>query len=34
MAKKENFTAGRVDGFECEPGKAQSIYWDAKAPGL
>ena len=34
MAKKENFTAGRVEGFECEPGKAQRIYWDGKAPGL
>jgi integrase len=32
--KRENFTAGRVDGFKCEPGKQQSIYWDGKAPGL
>ena len=31
---KENFTADRVEGFKCEPGKQQSIYWDAKAPGL
>ncbi len=34
MTKKENFTAGRVESFECEPGKRQSFYWDAKAPGL
>jgi integrase len=31
---KQNFTAGRVDGFECEPGKLQTIYWDAKTPGF
>ncbi len=31
---KVNFTAGRVDGFECEPGKAQSFLWDAISPGL
>ncbi|MDC6177536.1 tyrosine-type recombinase/integrase [Ralstonia solanacearum] len=31
---KENFTAARVDGYKCEPGKQQSIYWDAGAPGL
>lgn len=34
MAKWENFTAERVAGFKCEPGKQQSIYWDGKAPGL
>ena len=34
MAKKENFTADRVARFECQPGKQQSIHWDAKAPGL
>ena len=32
--KKVNFTAERVSGFKCEPGKNQSIYWDGKAPGL
>lgn len=32
--KKENFTAARVEGYRCEPGKQQSIYWDAKTPGL
>lgn len=31
---KVNFTAGRVDGFACEPGKAQSFLWDTGAPGL
>lgn len=31
---KENFTAARVDGYRCEPGKQQAIYWDAGAPGL
>lgn len=34
MAKQENFTAERVAGFKCEPGKQQSIYWDGKTPGL
>jgi integrase len=32
--KWENFTAGRVAGFECQAGKKQSIYWDGKTPGL
>ena len=32
--KRENFTAARVAGFECAPGKKQSIYWDGKMPGL
>ena len=32
--KRENFTAARVAGFECAPGKKQSIYWDGKTPGL
>jgi integrase len=31
---KENFTAGRVSGYKCKPGKQQSIYWDDKTPGL
>lgn len=34
MATKENFTAGRVAGYQCEPGKAQTFYRDAKTPGL
>lgn len=32
--KWENFTAERVAGFKCKPGKQQSIYWDGKTPGL
>jgi integrase len=31
---KVKFTAGRVDGFQCESGKGQSFMWDADAPGL
>lgn len=31
---KENFTAGRVNGYKCKSGKQQSIYWDDKTPGL
>lgn len=31
---KIKFTAGRVDGFQCEDGKSQSFLWDAAAPGL
>jgi integrase len=31
---KVKFTAGRVDGFQCEAGKGQSFLWDATAPGL
>lgn len=34
MSKRENFTAGRVAGFKCSPGKKQSIFWDGKTPGL
>ena len=34
MAKKENFTAGRVEAFKCEAGKEQSILWDGKTPSL
>ena len=34
MVKQENFTAERVAAFKCQPGKAQSIYWDGKTPGL
>jgi Site-specific recombinase XerD len=32
--EKKNFTGERVRDFACEPGKQQSIYWDAKTPGL
>ncbi len=32
--KRENFTAERVAGYKCQPGKQQSIYWDGKTPGL
>lgn len=32
--KRENFTAARVAGFKCAPGKKQSIFWDGKTPGL
>lgn len=31
---KVNFTADRVAAFKCEEGKQQSIFWDAKTPGL
>ena len=34
MAKKENFTAGRIAKLQCEPGKQQTIHWDGKTPGL
>jgi integrase len=34
MRKWENFTVGRVERFQCEPGKQQTIYWDGKTPGL
>lgn len=34
MATRENFTAGRVAGYQCESGKQQTIYRDAKTPGL
>lgn len=32
--RKESFTAGRIGSYECEPGKAQTFYRDAKVPGL
>lgn len=31
---KQNFTAARVESFQSEPGKQQTIYWDAKTPGF
>ena len=32
--KWENFTAERIAGFKCKPGKQQTIYGDGKTPGL
>ncbi len=32
--QKANFTAERVTEFKAKAGKQQSIYWDAKTPGL
>ncbi|MBC3831479.1 integrase family protein [Undibacterium amnicola] len=32
--KKENFTRERIENFQCEEGKGQSIFWDAKTPSL
>lgn len=31
---KENFTIERVTGYECVPGRQQTIYWDKKQQGL
>ena len=31
---KQGFTVARVEGFACEPGKLQSIFWDIKTPGF
>ena len=31
---KERFTAPKVAGFTCPPGKAQAFKWDAATPGL
>lgn len=31
---KINFTAARVDAFQCPQGKVQVFLWDSKAPGL
>lgn len=31
---KANFTTERVAAFKCREGRQQSIYWDAKTPGL
>ena len=31
---KVNFTADRIATFKCELSKKQSLYWDAKTPGL
>lgn len=31
---KENFTIERITGYECVPGRQQTIYWDKKQQGL
>jgi integrase len=31
---KKNFTAEVIANYQCEAGKSQSIYWDAKTTGL
>ncbi len=31
---KQNFTVARVENLNCELGKQQSFYWDAKTPGF
>jgi len=32
--KHPDFSVKRIEGFQCQPGKSQSIYWDGYAPGL
>jgi len=32
--KRENFTAERIADYKCEAGKKQTLYGDAKTPGL
>jgi integrase len=32
--KHADFSVKRIEGFRCQPGKSQSIYWDGYAPGL
>lgn len=32
--KRKNFTGKVISEFQCEPGKSQSLYWDARSPGL
>lgn len=34
VRERGNFTSGRIARFQCEPRKQQSIFWDAKTPGL
>ena len=31
---KIRFSAGRIDDFECPPGKSQAFLWDSESPGL
>jgi integrase len=32
--KHADFSVKRIEGFRCQPGRSQSIYWDGYAPGL
>lgn len=32
--KHADFSVKRIEGFQCHPGRSQSIYWDGYAPGL
>lgn len=32
--KHADFSVKRIEGFQCQPGRSQSIYWDGYAPGL
>jgi integrase len=34
MTIKQTLTATRVENLPCEPGKQQTIHWDAKTPGF
>ena len=34
MTTKQNLTAARVEILACDPGKQQTIHWDAKTPGF
>jgi integrase len=34
MAKRENFTAERIEKLGCAEGRQQTIHWDGKTPGL
>jgi integrase len=31
---KQAFTVARVEGFQCDPGKQQAMFWDAKTAGF
>ncbi|SFM97326.1 Arm DNA-binding domain-containing protein [Nitrosomonas communis] len=32
--KRKNFSATAIKDFKCEQGKTQTLFWDAKSPGL
>jgi integrase len=32
--QKTNFTSERIAGFQCEPNRRDTYFWDAKTPGL
>lgn len=34
MGNQVSFATGRVASLKCQPGRQQTIYWDAKTPGL